>query len=161
MRNRPFRFLEVDAGGQTFKLRSGYHYSADGVWVRIRGGCPCMGRVARIGVSEPFASHGQNVEAVTLPERDTRVQRGDIVAKIAAGGREWAVASPISGKVIAVNTLLETEPQWVGRDAYDVGWLAILRPARPTKVDTQELFTAEEYGIYVTNEKRAEAGPAR
>ena len=105
-----------------------------------------MGRLARIGVSELFASHGQEVEAVTLPERDTRVERGDIVAEIAAGSREWPVASPIGGKVIALNTLLETEPQWVGRDAYDIGWLVILRPM---EVDEEWPFTAEEYGAYM------------
>jgi len=144
--NSPFKFLELNIDGRTFKLRSGYQYSADGVWVRIRGGCPCMGRLARVGVSELFASQGQDVTAVVLPPKDLRVEPGDVIAKVAAGGREWPVASPIGGKVLAVNTQLEKEPDQVSRDPYDTGWLVILRPMQ---IDERQLFTAEEYTAYM------------
>jgi len=106
-----------------------------------------MGRLARIGVSELFAFHGQDARALALPEKDARVKQGDIVAQVLIGGKEVDVASPIAGRVIAVNTLLETEADLVGADAYDTGWLAILRPI---EVDMDALFTAEEYCAYVT-----------
>lgn len=151
MKNKPFKFLEVNVGGQTLRLRSGYRYSAEGVWVKAIGGCPCMGRVAWVGVSELFALQGQGARALALPGKDADIMRGEPIAKVVVRGEELDVVSPISGSVIVANTLLETEPDLVGTDAYDTGWLAILTPREV--VGKSELFTAEEYCAYLAEDQ--------
>ncbi len=153
MRNKPFKFLEVNIDGQAFKLRSGYRYSAEGVWVKAIGGCPCMGQLAWVGISELFALQGRSARALTLPEKDTKIVRGESMARVVVQGEELNVASPISGKVIVANTLLEAEPDLVGVDSYDTGWLAILTPTEV--VDKSELFTAEEYCKHMTEGVRS------
>ena len=109
-----------------------------------------MGRLARLGVSELFALQGRDGAVIALPEKDSEVRTGDTIARVRVRGKEWAVSTPIGGKVLAVNTLLEKEPERLGQDSYDTGWLAILRPADNA---ASELMTAQEYRGYLTRAK--------
>ena len=109
-----------------------------------------MGRLARLGVSELFAFQGRDGVVVALPDKDSEVKAGEAIARIRVRGKEWTVPTPIGGKVLATNTLLEKEPERVGQDPYDTGWLAILRPAGD---GAKGLLTAREYRAYLARAK--------
>ena len=52
--------------------------------------------------------------------------------------------APLSGTVLEINSVLETEPEQVNDDPYNTGWLLKIELKDLSEIDT--LLTAEEYG---------------
>ncbi|MCH2453549.1 MAG: glycine cleavage system protein GcvH [Halobacteriales archaeon] len=52
--------------------------------------------------------------------------------------------APLSGTVLEINSVLETEPEHVNDDPYNTGWLLKIELKDLSEIDT--LLTAEEYG---------------
>ena len=51
--------------------------------------------------------------------------------------------SPVSGTVVEVNKLLETEPGLVNSDPYGQGWMLIVEFSNPDELDS--LLSVDEY----------------
>jgi len=60
------------------------------------------------------------------------------------------VYAPISGEVIAVNENLADNPDLINKDAYDEGWLFVLKPSQAEELD--ELLDADTYGAKTTED---------
>ena len=76
----------------------------------------------------------------------------DVGDALAVGGRPGGVESvkaasdiysPVAGKVVAVNPLLEDSPETVNSDPYNDGWFFRLQPEDPAELDG--LLSAEDY----------------
>ena len=52
--------------------------------------------------------------------------------------------APLSGTVLEINSVLETDPEQVTDDPYNTGWLLKIELKDLSEIDT--LLTAEEYG---------------
>tara|TARA_B110000503_G_scaffold85373_1_gene129778 strand:- start:18573 stop:18962 length:390 start_codon:yes stop_codon:yes gene_type:complete len=53
------------------------------------------------------------------------------------------IYAPLTGEVIAINSLLEDAPETVNSDPYNEGWFYKLQPSDPTELEA--LLSAEEY----------------
>lgn len=71
------------------------------------------------------------VTRVVLPPVGKRVQAGDALALLERDGRAVTLASPTTGRVIAVNRRLDDQPSFVAEAPYDNGWICALAPECP------------------------------
>ncbi|MCP3908939.1 MAG: glycine cleavage system protein GcvH [Oceanicoccus sp.] len=80
------------------------------------------------------------------------VENPDVGASLAAGDEAGVVESvkaasdiyaPIAGEVVAVNEVLEEEPETVNSDPYHDGWFYKIKPSDTTELEN--LLSAEDY----------------
>jgi len=104
----------------------------------------CDDDTVRIGITD----HAQNLLGdmvfIELPEVGDSLDAGDECAVVESVKAASDVYAPISGEVVAVNENLADNPELVNKDAYDEGWLFILKPSQPDELD--ELLDADTYG---------------
>ncbi len=118
-------YLETTVDKFTFRVRVGYRYSEEGVWVDYR---PETG-TARVGLSDYRQQSSGDVAFVDLPDEGTRVAKGEETASIETIKVDLEVPAPFDGVVAGVNAALQDRPELINQEPYDAGWLVELRPA--------------------------------
>jgi len=122
-----------------FEIRDGLFYTKDHEWAAF----------APEGVKVGITAYAvDQLGDVTLVNIEVKV--GDSVTAGNAFGTIESVKtlsdlfSPVSGKVIKVNPLLESRPELVNEDCYDKAWMVIIEPRDPG--DKAKLLSASSYG---------------
>ena len=82
---------------------------------------------------------------------------GDEIAVIETIKVNISLPSPVSGKVIEVNQLMETEPEVINQDPYSSGWLVMLE-AEDWEKDSKTLIDAQTYFNRIKDEAEEEIG---
>ncbi|MDA0335902.1 MAG: glycine cleavage system protein H [bacterium] len=117
----------------------------------------------RVGV-DAFVVHVLGpFDAVDLPRPGARVVQGAPAWGLCRGTLCAPVLSPVSGRVVAVNSLVAVQPHVLQEDAYGAGWLL--------EVETEDVVTNLNnllHGVVVcrwlaeaTGRSRRHLGPAR
>lgn len=75
-----------------------------------------------VGISDYAQDQLGDIVFVELPEIDSEVNQGDEVAVVESVKAASEVYSPVSGKVIDVNSFLEDSPETVNLSAFEEGW---------------------------------------
>lgn len=113
-------FLDTMVDKFIFKVATDRLYSAEGLWLKSEGN-----RV-RIGVSDYFQQHNGDVAFVEIKAVGKIVPAGAEVATIETMKVNIDLPSPVTGKIIEVNTLLVSTPEAINQDPYGNGWLAVV-----------------------------------
>ncbi|WP_187273894.1 glycine cleavage system protein H [Paenibacillus sp. N3.4] len=92
-------------------------YTKDHYWIRQEG------NQAIIGLTETGLIEMGMVLFIELPERDAVMRRGDYISSVETAQSEHDLFAPLSGKVTAVNLLLERAAMILHESPYDKGWL--------------------------------------
>ena len=92
-------------------------------WARIEDN----GQVT-VGISDHAQSLLGDLVYVELPAVGDTVTLGGAVAVVESVKAASDVYSPISGKVIAVNSALADKPETINEDAYGEGWIVVVAP---------------------------------
>jgi len=120
------------------KAPSGLKYAASLEWVRDEGD-----GTATIGISEHAQESLGDVVYVELPQLGMSVVAGEETGVVESVKAASDIYAPISGEVIAVNALLEDEPEIVNGSPYDSGWFFRVKISDPTEL--HNLMDTEEY----------------
>ena len=75
-----------------------------------------------VGISDYAQDQLGDIVFVELPEIDSEVNQGDEAAVVESVKAASEVYSPVSGKVIDVNSSLEDFPETVNLSAFEEGW---------------------------------------
>ena len=75
-----------------------------------------------VGISDYAQDQLGDIVFVELPEIDSEVNQGDEAAVVESVKAASEIYSPVSGKVIDVNSSLEDSPETVNLSAYEEGW---------------------------------------
>jgi len=75
-----------------------------------------------VGISDYAQDQLGDIVFVELPEIDSEVNQGDEAAVVESVKAASEVYSPVSGKVIDVNSSLEDSPENVNLSAFEEGW---------------------------------------
>jgi len=75
-----------------------------------------------VGISDYAQEQLGDIVFVELPEIDSEVNQGDEAAVVESVKAASEVYSPVSGKVIDVNSSLEDSPETVNLSAFEEGW---------------------------------------
>jgi glycine cleavage system H protein len=118
-----------------------YFFTKEHEWVKIDG------NKAKIGISD-YAQHKLgDITFVDLPAAGKTVKQFDVLTGIESVKAASDIYSPVSGKVTAVNSALESAPEMVNKSPYEQGWMAELEITNPG--ETSNLMDAAAYKAYV------------
>ncbi len=118
-------------------IPSDLHYTTDNEWVRIEKDC------IAIGVTDYAQQQLGDIVYVELPKPGESIVEGKAFGVIESVKAVSDLCAPLSGVVMAVNKLLEDQPELVNHDCYGEGWILQLELAGEVALDS--LLDADAY----------------
>ena len=112
-------------------------YTKEHEWVRIEG------KVATIGVTDYAQAELTDITFFELPEIGREVKQMEEIGVIETSKAVSEIFSPISGKVVEVNSALDDEPETLNSDPYGAGWLVKIEITN--EVEVEQLMSADAY----------------
>lgn len=103
------------------QVPEGLRYTENHEWAAVENDAK-----VRLGITDFAQDALGDVVFVDLPEPGTEVTAGEAFAEIESTKSVADVYAPITGTVVAVNTVLEDAPETVNSDPYGEGWFAVL-----------------------------------
>ena len=114
-------------------------------WARVEGN----GRVT-VGISDHAQGLLGDLVYVELPNVGDSVEAGTAVAVVESVKAASDVYSPLSGKVVEVNSALADKPETINEDAYGEGWLFVLESSDADQL--AELLSPDDYAELIEGE---------
>jgi len=130
-------------------IPSDLRYTKSHEWVRRQHGEAPNGTV-EIGISDHAQSALGDLVFVEVPEAGRAVRAGEACAVVESVKAASDVYSPVSGKVIAGNAALASQPELLNQDPYGAGWLFRVQANPP--LDEAALMSAADYAKYLADE---------
>jgi len=112
-------------------------YTKEHEWVHIEG------NTATVGITDFAQGELGDVVFVELPKIDDECRAGDAFGTIEAVKAVSELYSPLTGKVIEINELLETDPMVVNSDPYGDGWMIKIEISDDTEIE--QLLSSDDY----------------
>ena len=103
-----------------------------------------------VGISDHAQGLLGDLVYVELPEVGDDVTAGAAVAVVESVKAASDVYSPISGKVVAVNSALADKPETINEDAYGEGWILVVQPEDAEQLN--ELLSPDDYSELLEDE---------
>ncbi len=120
-----------------YEIPENCRYTEDDEWVRQEGD-----RLV-IGVTDYAQQQLGDIVYVELPKPGESIVEGKAFGVIESVKAVSDLCAPLSGVVMAVNKLLEDQPELVNHDCYGEGWLLQLELAGEVALDS--LLDADAY----------------
>ena len=114
-------------------------------WARVEGN----GRVT-VGISDHAQGLLGDLVYVELPEVSADAKAGEQIAVVESVKAASDVYSPISGKVVEVNSALSDKPETINEDAYGEGWMFVVELTNAEELN--ELLDPDAYAEALENE---------
>ena len=131
-------FLKMTLDKFTFRVAADRLYTSAGVWARAEGN-----RI-RIGLSDFLQQRSGDVAFVEVRPVGTQAVMDEEIATIETIKVNISLASPVSGKVIEVNPILQAAPETINQDPYGSGWLALIE-AGQWETERERLLSPQAY----------------
>jgi len=103
---------------RVFNIPAGLFFSPAHVWVRIE-----LNGEVRAGIDDFARKTIGRIDGVAMPRIGRAVKRGEVLFAVRQGSRMMEFPSPVDGRVSALNDEIESHPEHVEINPYDVGWL--------------------------------------
>ena len=107
-------------------------------WARVEDN----GQVT-VGISDHAQGLLGDLVYVELPNEGDDVVQGGAAAVVESVKAASDVYSPVSGKVVAVNSALADKPEIINEDAYGEGWIFVVQPSDTEQLN--ELLSPDDY----------------
>jgi glycine cleavage system H protein len=114
----------------TDEVIEGLKYTETHEWIRIDG------NYAIIGITDHAQSELTDIVFVELPEIGKEIKKGEELCIVESVKSVSEIYSPIGGKVVKVNNLLEDSPEMINESPYDKGWLIELEIKDKSEIDS-------------------------
>ena len=105
----------------------------------------------KIGITDYAQKQLHEIVSCELPEEGKEIKKGEVLGVIGSVKAVADVYSPVSGKIIKVNKVLEVKPEILNLDPYGEGWIAIIKPIEIKELET--LLKPSEYQTEIMKEK--------
>jgi len=125
------------------EIREGLYYSEDHEWVRVEG------NKAYIGISDFAQEHLGDIVFVEAPDIDSEFEAGAVIGVIESVKAVSDMHTPVSGKVVAVNDVLEDSPGTLNKEPYGQH-VAVLELS--DRADLDKLMNSVDYAAFCTRE---------
>lgn len=97
----------------------------------------------RVGISHHAQEQLGDLVFVELPEVGSRVDGEESAAVVESVKAASDINTPVVGEIVAVNEVLEDQPELVNEDAFGEGWLFLVKPDDEDSLN--ELLAPDEY----------------
>lgn len=146
----PSDFITVTYDKFIFKIPAQeYLFNENDCWVRV------IGNKARVGVSDFVQQNMTDITFFEPAKVGAEIEQFDEVGSLESGKSMMDTLSPVSGKIVAVNSQLVESPGLINEDPYGTGWIAEIE-IRDFDTDKELLLDAVTYSKIV-EKKAAEA----
>jgi len=119
----------------------GLLYTKEHEWARVEGD------TATIGITDYAQEMLGEIVFVELPVVGKEFQSHDEMAVVESTKAASDIYSPVKGKVVQVNSELESKPELINEDCYKMGWICRLEIADRKSVET--LMDSKQYEEYL------------
>lgn len=116
-------------------------YTDDHEWARAEG------NLVTVGISQFAVEQLGDVTQVDLPREGEMLKQNDPFGSVESVKAVSDLLSPISGKVVKVNTTLQDSPEYVNEDPYDGGWMIQIEASNPAELE--KLMDAAAYETFL------------
>ena len=99
-----------------------------------------------VGISDYAQDQLGDIVFVELPEVNSEVNQGDEAAVVESVKAASEIYSPVSGKIIDINSSLEDSPETVNLSAFEEGWFFKIEATDISEFDN--LLSPEQYSDY-------------
>ena len=123
------------------KIPEELRYTKDHEWAKLEGSR------ARVGITDHAQSELTDVVYVEFPAVGKTVAIGEVLGTVESVKAVSEIFSPLSGKVVEVNKVLDDSPEQVNKDPYGAGWMILLEMSNPAEVS--KLLDAAAYKTLV------------
>lgn len=121
-------------------------YHKEHEWIRVEG------KQAVLGISDFAQDTLGDIVFIEMPKVGATVTAGQQIGEIESTKTTSSLYTPVSGKIIKVNTDLKDHPEKINSDPYGKGWIAEVELSDPAQVDS--LMTAEQYETFLKSQKK-------
>ncbi|NBU93025.1 MAG: glycine cleavage system protein GcvH [Actinobacteria bacterium] len=97
----------------------------------------------RIGITDYAQSALGDIVYIQLPKLGQDLVAGTVCGEVESTKSVSEIYAPISGKVVSINSNLDSAPEDINNDAYGKGWIAEIEI--DSDFDLDSLLTAEAY----------------
>lgn len=118
------------------KIIEGLLYSESHEWVKVEG------NIAVIGVSDFAQAEMGDITYVDLPDEGDEFEKGEDFGALESVKASSELYTPVSGKVVEVNTALEEAPELINEDAFE-NW--IIKVEMSDESELEDLMDAKAY----------------
>lgn len=125
------------------KVIEGLYYSESHEYVKIEGD------FGFIGITDYAQSALGNVVYVDMPDIDDEVEAGEEFGAVESVKAASDLFSPVSGKVVEINEVLEDQPELINQDAFE-NW--IIKVELSDKSELDALMDAKAYASFCEKE---------
>jgi glycine cleavage system H protein len=140
--NKKIKTMEQKSSGilsiNSLKIPQGLFFSKYHTWSHLG-----VSGIARVGIDDLLLHIVGEVKFSNILEPGERIQKGELLAKIIHKGKTLRIYSPISGEIMEVNPVLNSNPELLNDDPYGKGWMYKIKPMSWT-ADTYSYYLAEE-----------------
>jgi len=112
-------------------------YTKDHEWVRVEG------NEAYIGITEFAQGELGDIVYVDISTEGETLEHEEIFGTVEAVKTVSDLFMPVSGKVLEVNSKLESNPEAVNKDPYGDGWMIKIEMTDASQADS--LLSAADY----------------
>jgi glycine cleavage system H protein len=116
-------------------------YHEEHEWIRIDG------KQATMGISNFAQDALGDIVFIDMPKVGSTVAAGQQIGEVESTKTTSSLYTPVSGKIVKINTELKDHPEVVNADPYGKGWLAVIELSEPGQING--LMTAEQYEAFL------------
>jgi glycine cleavage system H protein len=116
-------------------------YTKDHEWIRIEG------NTAIIGITEFAQSELGDIVYVDISTEGENLSQEEIFGTVEAVKTVSDLFMPVSGKIVAVNKELDSNPEAVNKDSYGNGWMIKVEMSNASELNS--LLSAADYKAQV------------
>ena len=112
-------------------------YTKDHEWVRVEG------ESVVVGITDFAQKELGDIVYVDVDTEGDNIEKEEVFGSVEAVKTVSDLMMPVSGEIIALNKVLEDEPELVNSDPYGDGWMIKVLVSNFTELDS--LLTASQY----------------
>jgi len=121
----------------TMNVPKNLKYTKDHEWVRVEG------ESVVVGITDFAQKELGDIVYVDVDTEGDNIEQEEVFGSVEAVKTVSDLMMPVSGEIIALNELLEDEPELVNSDPYGDGWMIKVLISDFTELDS--LLTAGQY----------------
>jgi glycine cleavage system H protein len=112
------------------EIRNGLLYTKTHEWIqKMDDG------TAVIGITDHAQHEAGDIVFVEVPKEGREIEAGDELGALESVKTVEPIYSPLSGKIVRSNKVLNDAPETINTSPYDDGWLIVIKLSRPAELD--------------------------
>lgn len=136
----------VNLSVNILRIPQGLFYCKNHTWAHLQAS-----GIAKVGLDDLLLHLIGVVKFNNLRKSGEIINKGDLLAEIDQKGKQLKIFSPISGKILHTNTMLNENPEMLNDAPYGKGWIYKIRPSNWIE-ETYTYHLAEDATDWSTKE---------